>query len=127
MGNGVRAHVRVQRRRAARERCEVLLLLRRHDRGSRLRQRGGGMSVQANKEAIRKWVEALRSGEFQQGKDSLRPKPDAFCCLGVACEVFRRETGKGEWAAIHSDMTFVASDASSSADLLPTAVAEWMF
>lgn len=33
-----------------------------------------------------KWVEALRSGEYKQGKDQLRGG-DRFCCLGVACEV----------------------------------------
>lgn len=34
----------------------------------------------------KKWVEALRSGRFQQAKNRLATK-DGFCCLGVACEV----------------------------------------
>lgn len=46
-------------------------------------------------EAIRKaqqaearalWVEALRSGEYEQTKERLK-RGNSFCCLGVACEV----------------------------------------
>ncbi len=33
-----------------------------------------------------KWVEALRSGKYAQGKGSLRHQ-DQFCCLGVLCDV----------------------------------------
>lgn len=39
------------------------------------------------KDRIRKWVIALRSGEYQQGKESLHPD-GKFCCLGVACDLF---------------------------------------
>lgn len=42
----------------------------------------------------KKWLEALRSGEYKQGKASLRSfkqDPDskdfAYCCLGIACIV----------------------------------------
>lgn len=45
----------------------------------------------------KKWVEALRSGEFQQTTGKLVARsPDgveSHCCLGVACEVYRREFG----------------------------------
>lgn len=37
------------------------------------------------------WTDALRSGEYQQGKGCLCHVPEqgvpTFCCLGVACEV----------------------------------------
>lgn len=33
-----------------------------------------------------KWVEALRSGKYQQGNGSLR-EGDKYCCLGVACDL----------------------------------------
>ena len=50
-------------------------------------------------EGAKKWIAALRSGEFKQGKDRLRTD-DRFCCLGVACELAAREgiidKGKGE-------------------------------
>jgi len=44
----------------------------------------------ANKERIQKWVDALLSGKFSQGKNALRTKEgnkDLYCCLGVLCEV----------------------------------------
>jgi hypothetical protein len=34
----------------------------------------------------KKWVEALRSGEYQQGEGHLF-KDDSYCCLGVLCKV----------------------------------------
>ena len=47
-------------------------------------------------ENARKWVEALRSGEYKQTKSYLRTKK-GFCCLGVACDLYAKETGEGEW------------------------------
>lgn len=44
----------------------------------------------------KKWVAALRSGEFSQTQGHLRDYK-GYCCLGVACELYRRETGKGVW------------------------------
>lgn len=41
----------------------------------------------------KKWVEALRSGEFKQGKHVLRAITEAGvfdCCLGVACVIAQR-------------------------------------
>lgn len=48
-------------------------------------------------EARARWAAALRSGEFKQGDCALRTVADEHCCLGVGCEVYRRETGQGEW------------------------------
>lgn len=45
-----------------------------------------------NKNA-KKWVKALRSGKYKQGKDRLRTG-DKFCCLGVACDLYKKETNK---------------------------------
>jgi len=39
------------------------------------------------------WAEALESGEYTQGYGRLR-RGNEHCCLGVACEVFRREEGE---------------------------------
>lgn len=38
-----------------------------------------------NKNA-KKWVRALRSGKYKQGRHQLR-SGDQFCCLGVACDL----------------------------------------
>lgn len=40
-----------------------------------------------NADIKRKWVEALRSGEYKQGRQQLRTASDEFCCLGVLCDV----------------------------------------
>ncbi len=46
---------------------------------------------QLPKEFAEKWIEALRSGEYKQGRDKLATINDAneicYCCLGVACKL----------------------------------------
>jgi hypothetical protein len=37
-----------------------------------------------NKQLKAAWIEALRSGEYRQGKGKLQDE-DTFCCLGVLC------------------------------------------
>lgn len=69
---------------------------------------------------IKAWVDALRSGEFEQVEGSLRDA-ELHCCLGVACEVYRREAGNGEWVggAFH-----VAGE--KQRHHLPKAVQKWL-
>ena len=43
-------------------------------------------------EARAKWVKALRSGEYSQGRYSLKIDDD-YCCLGVLCDI----SGLGRW------------------------------
>lgn len=43
-----------------------------------------------NARNIKKWVAALRSGEFQQGRNFLSQE-GKFCCLGVACVLAKRD------------------------------------
>ncbi len=40
-----------------------------------------------NKEVKKKWVAALRSGEYTQGTGQLRDSANNFCCLGVLCNL----------------------------------------
>lgn len=40
-----------------------------------------------NRELMQKWVAALRSGYYKQGKGKLRPYEDKYCCLGVLCNL----------------------------------------
>ena len=47
----------------------------------------------------KKWISALRSGKYKQGKDYLRVG-DKFCCLGVACDILGidgKEKENGVW------------------------------
>ena len=41
----------------------------------------------------KKWLKALRSGEYAQCKKVLVNNIDEFCCLGVLCDI----SDKGEW------------------------------
>ena len=45
-----------------------------------------------NADVKKKWVEALRSGEYKQGQGRLQ-RDGAFCCLGVLCDLHAKETG----------------------------------
>jgi hypothetical protein len=39
------------------------------------------------------WVKELREGGHKQTTDGVLQNSDSFCCLGVACLVYERETG----------------------------------
>lgn len=49
-----------------------------------------------NKELVRQWVEALRSGKYKQGRSALRNIDNEFCCLGVLCEI-SKDTLNIDW------------------------------
>lgn len=86
----------------------------------------------ANLGNIRKWVDALRSGEFQQGTQALN-RNGKFCCLGVACEVAIRnglalEVKPGDIDCdcdLHQNMEEIISY-NGDATVLPEAVKEWL-
>lgn len=76
-----------------------------------------------NERVKKLWIEALRSGEYQQAIGRLRID-DRFCCLGVLCDLHAKETG-GMWLpdpALPEDQYFVYASADS---VLPGAVREW--
>ena len=78
-------------------------------------------SQKINPEVKKKWVEALRSGKFEQGRSRLvgissKPKDivgeaksdKCYCCLGVLCEVYAEDTkmtGKQKNEFIHEVST----------------------
>lgn len=43
-----------------------------------------------------KWITALTDGSYKQGQLRLRVN-NKFCCLGVLCDLYRKETGRGTW------------------------------
>ena len=43
------------------------------------------------KEIKEKWLEALRSGKYQQGRMRLRNSREEFCCLGVLVDIVHPE------------------------------------
>lgn len=50
-------------------------------------------------EIAKKWVAALRSGDYAQTSRRLR-NGDSFCCLGVLCDLYSKETRTGEWVTL---------------------------
>lgn len=56
------------------------------------------------------WVEALRSGKYNQGFSALKHKKVdegfAFCCLGVGCEIFPL----GKWKDMEGSAVAYVSD-----------------
>lgn len=80
------------------------------------------MNTRAN---IEKWVAALRSGEYAQGRGLLRSE-DGYCCLGVLCDVFMKETGEGEWAdPLENGDLYFRLDNESEGYFPPQRVYEW--
>lgn len=69
----------------------------------------------------KKWVKALRSGKYIQGKNKLQTNDGKFCCLGVLCDIHSKEKGK-KWTRSISFDTLNYLDASG---LLPNEVSKW--
>ena len=41
-----------------------------------------------NQEIKAKWVNALRSGDYEQGQGALKNPDGQYCCLGVLCDLY---------------------------------------
>ena len=71
------------------------------------------------KTVMKKWVKALRSGKFKQGKKQLKQtNPQGkvnHCCLGVLCELYNDEITKNKKKPLDFSDEFV----------LPRQVANW--
>ena len=44
-----------------------------------------------------KWVAALRSGDYEQGREGLRDYKNRYCCLGVLCDIVIAENPHLKW------------------------------
>ncbi|WP_420431474.1 hypothetical protein [Candidatus Poriferisocius sp.] len=64
------------------------------------------MTDQKN-DLIERWVEALRSGEYEQGQRKLRSHDDQYCPLGVLCDLVDPDGWNkgGEAFVAHRDLT----------------------
>lgn len=75
-------------------------------------------------EARKLWTDALRSGEYSQGKGHLcatRKGETQYCCLGVACEVYQKNVRPLETSDIDNLKFF-----EGEGGVLPEIVAEWL-
>jgi len=72
-----------------------------------------------NSTVKRLWVRALRSGKYHKATGELR-RENAFCCLGVLCDLYRLKTKKGSWEKKSSGWKFLGRGGA-----LPIAVQKW--
>ena len=72
-----------------------------------------------NHEVKEKWVKALRSNEYTQGKNYLNCG-DKYCCLGVLTDLYVKETGQ-EWKKYHTDL----KSFENKTCVLPKVVVDW--
>ncbi len=51
-----------------------------------------------NKDVVRKWIKALRSGDYNQARYCLRSFDNDYCVIGVLCDLHRKEHGQiSDW------------------------------
>ena len=72
------------------------------------------------KENRKKWVAALRSGEYKQTTNALR-NDKGFCCLGVACDI----SGLGGWGFYNAEGEYPYSRYNALI-YLPNIVRSWL-
>lgn len=75
-------------------------------------------------EIAKRWADALDSGEYKQGHGALRTASGKFCCLGVLCDLYAKDTGR-KWSdefGLH-DRSGIHIEGESS--YLPEKVCEW--
>jgi hypothetical protein len=68
------------------------------------------------------YIHALTSGNYQQAEGKLRDRNGKYCCLGVACDVYRTQTGDGEWV----DGDSFKLPEGTSGTYLPPHIADWL-
>lgn len=73
----------------------------------------------------KKWLRALRSGRYQQGRHRLRTKHNKFCCLGVLCDLHAKATGKKGWKEETRGMFGAGFSYLGQDTLPPQSVCEW--
>jgi len=71
-----------------------------------------------------KLIAALKSGKYVQGRETLHEQ-GCFCWAGLACEVYRQETGRGEWVQDDLGMHAFALEGDSNNYEMPCAVADF--
>ena len=82
------------------------------------------LTPKMNQRVKRKWIAALRSGEYKQGKGYLR-KGDRFCCLGVLCDLYRQEMNDPVWDRTGLATQNPARFSEPFAELPSAAVCDW--
>lgn len=69
---------------------------------------------------MKKWVEALRSGKYEQTREVLKGD-DGYCCLGVLCDISK----KGEWTTKCGQNDYDCGSLDKDDVNLPVTVQKW--
>lgn len=79
-----------------------------------------------DKKIMGKWVKALESGKYKKGREALQ-KNDTFCCLGVLCDIYAKETKNGSWSKEeeYNGLRFEVDEGDHSCGTLPNEVRDW--
>jgi hypothetical protein len=72
-----------------------------------------------------RWATALYSGAYIQGRGKLL-KDGKYCCLGVACEVFRPELGILSWEGYPDEGMIFEIDGDQSSLSLPDSLRRYL-
>jgi hypothetical protein len=86
------------------------------------------LKTKMNPEVKKKWIDALRSGWYDQGSEKLR-SDQGYCCLGVLCDLYTQETKMVGWEFRgydeneHLPQDYWYFDGES--EFLPDSVREW--
>lgn len=70
-------------------------------------------------EIAKRWADALDSGEYEQGHGALRTASGKFCCLGVLCDLYAKDTGN-KWSDVGGTLHIEGENS-----YLPEKVCEW--
>lgn len=76
-----------------------------------------------NQTVKQKWVDALRSGNYEQGRNALRSSNNEYCCLGVLCDLAVKEGVAQERLLTYGSVSNYYYDGANA--LLPGSVIKW--
>ena len=80
-----------------------------------------------NPEVKQKWIDALRSGKYEQGSEKLR-SVEGYCCLGVLCDLYAKEK-ENQWEFCGNEETNLQRHDywyfDGESEFLPFIVSDW--
>lgn len=82
-----------------------------------------------NKNVMKKWVKALRSGKYKQGQGLLKQTTEqntiSHCCLGVLCEIYNNDMRKSKKKTLSEQRYNGIHKFNKQLECLPKTVQKW--